>query len=129
MNIHTNILLSVGVIVLMSGCAAKNSGVSERPSDKAKKSAVAKNSKVILVESSQTCKLDQDQRQVAINANDSGGCKVDYEKFASTQKIAEANHEIEICSRVKENVVQNLERAGFQCDSRLADAKDAKTPR
>lgn len=125
MKLLWSVVLGVGLLSLTS-CAAKSSSVTKKQTDKntrslaTKSAATPSNSEASLY----TCKLDSDQRVIAIEPAPAGGCQVNYEKASANNIVAEARNDMSVCGQVKDKIVQNLQQAGFQCQAEAPETQD-----
>lgn len=129
MKMSASIALGVGIL-LMTACSTKSSSYSQKTKTSSERSIASKNSKeskaAALTATSHSCQRAEDHRQIFISPTSAGGCQVDYQKAGGKQTIAEAKNDLNYCGQVKDRVVQNLQQAGFQCESQVAGANDSK---
>lgn len=109
--------IGLGLAFALSACATHSgkhaADASNKDSMKMEKSYAA---------DSHSCQRDADVRRVWITeVSDQGGCKVMYEKYKETQSLAEAQHDLAYCDRVREKVLSNLQSAGYNCSVKTAD--------
>jgi hypothetical protein len=125
-------LIALSALVLVAGCASKNtktdapaSGAAapaasapkagkadEKSAPKAAKAAAAKGE----VSDKASCKSGGDMRLIEVVSKEGGGCAVEYTKQNEKQQIATAEHETQHCANVMQKVRGKLEAAGYQCE-------------
>lgn len=124
-------LIALSALVLVAGCASKNTKTDAPASGAAApaaaapakadgKAAPAKAAKAAAskgeVSDKASCKSGGDMRLIEVVSKEGGGCAVEYTKQNEKQQIATAEHETQHCANVMQKVRGKLEAAGYQCE-------------
>lgn len=59
--------------------------------------------------------MEKDERILEIKEPTGGGCELHYTKSGDAKVIAQAKHQLNICSEVQKKVSKKLEDSGFKC--------------
>ncbi len=117
-------VLSISALIAMSACASKpktetsvatpQAVVAETESSHASAKVDEKKS-ADSAESTVTCALDKDKREISVVAKDKG-CEVHYSKAGTTSTVASDKVGLEHCEKTVAKMRGKLVAGGYKCD-------------